>query len=231
MNHLNLISFICLIFFIVFIKVIMRKPVKVRDTFLKLQLLIVLLYNIGIIIIFPYKVPVEFSTLSYFLVPIIVLFNIKDLRIWAVYTALLSGGIYYVSMILYGTTLYGHFPVYSVITSLFNHGSLLAYALVSLGNNEFKISESRIIRYGLLLNAAWALAIRQIVLHPGRIFIYEILDGWLVTTFFPNMLYVSYPVYYICLVYILYSSPKLIFNLNKLLKPKTQIISEEYNPV
>ena len=231
MNNLDLVSFICLILFFIFIKVIMRKPVKVRDTFLKVQLLIVLIYNIGIIIVFPYKVPVEFSTLSYFLVPIIVLFNIKELRIWAVYTALLSGVIYYISMILYGTTLYGHFPVYSVVTSLFNHGSLLAYALVSLGNYEFKKSESKIIRFGLLLNAGWALSIRQLVLHPGRIFIYEILDGWIVTTFFPNMLYVFYPIYYVSLVYVLFMSPKVIFGLRRLLQPKTTQIQEEYSPV
>ena len=120
------------------------KSQKIRDTFLKIQLIIVLLYNLGIIIVFPYKVPVEFSTLAYFIVPIIVLFNIKELKIWAVYAALLAGLGYYFSMILYGNTLYGHFPVYSVVTSLFNHGSLLAYALITLGTHNFKKTEAKI---------------------------------------------------------------------------------------
>lgn len=231
MNNLNLISFICLILFFIFIKVIIRKPLYIRDAFLKTQLLIILLYNIAIIIIFPYKVPVEFSTLSYFLVPIIVLFNIKDLRIWAVYTALLSGAGYYISMILYGNVLYSSFPVYSVVTSLFNHGSLLAFALVSLGNDKFKKSERKIIWGGLLFNALWALSIRHLILHPGRIFIYEIMDGFIVKTFFPNMLYIFYPIYYICLVYLLFISPKLIFGLGRVLQPKTKEVQEEYSPV
>ena len=226
MSNLNLLSAICLILFVVYIYIMIHKSEKIRNTLLKIQLFIVFGYNIFVIIQFPYKIPVEFSTVSYFLVPLIVLFNIKSLRIWAVYSALLSGLGYYGSMILFGDILYGHFPAYSVFTSLFNHGSLLAYAFINLATMKFKRGESRVIWIGLTINAVWSSLIKPIVLHPGRIFIYEILDANLVRSFsFTNEYLVLFvPIYYVLFVYTLYKSPHMVLYINKILTKRADKI-------
>jgi hypothetical protein len=201
----------------------LKKSEKIVDLFLKIQLLIVLLYNTGIIIVFPYKVPVEFSTLSYFVVPFIVLLNVKELRIWAAYTALLSGAGYYISMVLYGNDLFGHFPVYSVVTSLFNHGSLLAYSIIVILTYNIKKRDKYILLGGVFFNIVWALSLRQFVLHPGRIFIYEILDAYLVKAYFPNSNFTGVIIYFIIVFSLLFLSMKLVYVANHIYKQKVLI--------
>ena len=196
------------------------KPEKTRNGFMFFQLLIVLLYNTFIIIIFPYKVPVEFSTLSYFVVPFIVLFNIKDLKLWAAFSALLSGGGYFLSMVVNGNGLYSHFPVYSVATSLFNHGSLLAFAVITLLTYDIKKNDKYILLGGVLFNITWATLIRPFVLHPGRIFILEILDASIVRMYYPGSLYIGIPVYFVIAFSLLFLSIKIVYVTNNLYKNK-----------
>jgi hypothetical protein len=218
MGYLNIIATICLLGFMIYTKYLVKQNPDRQRYFLKIQLFIVLLYNIGIIIIFPQKIPVEFSTIAYFIVPIIMLFDIKEFEIWAVYASLLAGIGYYVSMILYGTALYGDFPTYSWTTSIYNHGALLSFSIVKLRTTTYSRQESYIIWIGLSIIAIWSLTLRPVVTQPGRIFIYEILDGKIVSSFFPNMQIIMYPIYYILLVFGLYKSPFILLKLNEKLK-------------
>lgn len=228
MTHLNIISFFCLLLFIYYILIMLKKSEQVRNTFLNVQLLIVLLYNIFIIIVFPFKVPVEFSTLSYFVVPFIALFNIKDLKLWSAFSALLSGAGYYVSMISFGTALYGNFPVYSVLTSLFNHGSLLAYAVITILTVDINKNDKYILAAGVAFNCFWALALRPFVLHPGRIFIYEILDANLVANILPNLQIIMVPVYFMISITIVYLIMKLMYVANNWYQSKEKYSQEKY---
>ena len=219
MGYLNVVSFFCLILFILEMRYLLKVDKNKRDLVLKIQLLLVLGYNIAIHIIQWGKTPVEFSTVTYFVVPVIVLFNFDKVKNWAVYSSLLSGFFYYVSMILFGQYLYGHFPAYSVYTSIFNHGTVLTFAIVSLMTIEFKRSDRYIIWIGLALNCIWSLSLRPIVNHPGRIFIYEILDANVVKHFLPNNLGIGLPIYYVLLILVLYYSASLVHGLNtKMLK-------------
>lgn len=228
MAHLNLISIICLLLFIYYIKVMLTKTEKIRNTLLNIQLLIVLIYNVIIIIVFPFKVPVEFSTLSYFVVPFIALFNIKDLKLWSAFSALLAGGGYYFSMVVYGNGLYGNFPAYSIVTSLFNHGSLLAYALITILTVDINKNDKYILAGGVAFNCIWALILRPFVLHPGRVFILEILDANFVKTFFPNYLLVGIPIYFIVVVGLVYFTMKWMYAMNDWSKNKQTVEKKEY---
>lgn len=231
MAFLNIISVFCLLLFLYYVKVMLTKTEKIRNTMLNIQLLIVLLYNVFIIIVFPFKVPVEFSTLSYFVVPFIALFNIKDLKIWAAFTALLSGGGYYFSMISYGQGLYGNFPAYSIITSLFNHGSLLAYAFITILTIDIKKRDKYILASGVAFNCTWALIMRPFVLHPGRVFILEILDAYLVKRYLPYLPILTIPLYFAFVVGLVYLSMKAMYMMNYWYKNKKVIKQEEYKVV
>jgi len=178
--------------------------------------------------VFPYKVPVEFSTLSYFVVPFIALFNIKDLKIWAAFTALLSGGGYYISMIANGNGLYGNFPVYSIVTSLFNHGSLLAYAIITILTIKIEKKDKYILAGGVAFNCIWALMIRPFVLHPGRIFILEILDAYVVKTYFPNHQLIATPIYFAIVVGLVYLAMRVMYMMNGWYQKREIVDEKEY---
>ena len=128
-----------------------------------------------------------------------------------------SGFFYYVSMVLAGDTMYGDFPIYSYSTSLFNHGTLIIYSLIVAKDIKFKSKEIHIIHIGLLLTMIYALLMRPIITHPGRIFIYMILDAELVKAYFLNIKHIMYPVYYILFGLYLYFSGYVVFLLNKIL--------------
>ncbi len=228
MTHLNLISVFCLLLFMFYIKVMLTKPERFRNTFLNIQLLIVLVYNIFIIIVFPFKVPVEFSTLSYFVVPFIALFKIKDLKLWSAFSALLAGGGYYFSMISYGNGLYGDFPVYSILTSLFNHGSLLAYAIITILTIDINKNDKYILAGGVAFNCIWALLLRPFVLHPGRIFIFEILDAYVVHTYVPYIKFLMIPLYFVIAISMVYLTMKLMYMMNSWYKKKEISNKQEY---
>ena len=222
MGYLNIIALICLILFMLYSNYLVKQNEAKRRKYLKIQLFIVLLYNIGIHMVFPQKLPIEFSTVAYFVVPVIILFDMKEFEIWAVYASLLAGIGYYVSMLLYGTALYGHFPTYSWATSIYNHGALLSFSIVKLITTPYNRKDSYIIWIGLLLCAVWSLVLRPVVTQPGIIFIYEILDGGVVPLMFPNMKFLMYPVYYLLLFFVLYKSPHLLIRINQSMRKRVK---------
>lgn len=220
MGHLNIISLFWLVLLVFYSRYLLKLDEKVRTRFLKVQLSLTLLYNIGMLFVFPWKYPIELSTTSYFIVPIIVLLNIKSLKVWGVYTSILTGGIYFIAMLTVGNYLYGNYPAYSVYTSIYNHGALLSFAYVTLKTMEFRKSERIIIWIGIVFSAAWAYALRPIVTFTGRIFIYEVLDGLLIKTYFSNSLVIGYSIYYILLVGGLILSANMVHSLsNKIYNP------------
>ncbi len=217
-GFLNILSSFCVLVIIGYTRFLLSKPKEVQYKVIKIQLFFVLLYNIVIHIIVPTKIPVELSTISYFIVPIILYFNIKKLYVWAVYASFISGFFYYISMILVGDAMYGDFPIYSYSTSLFNHGTLIVYSIIVSKHIAFKNKEIHIIHFGLILTIVYALLIRPIVTHPGRIFIYMILDATLVKVYFLEIKSIIYPVYYILLALFLYFSGYSVFLLNKIFR-------------
>lgn len=214
MGHYNVISLIWVILLFFYIKYVVKLEEDKRNLFIKIQVLLVLLYNIGQFIVFPWKYPIELSTTSYFVVPIIVLFNIRKLNIWAVWVSIFIGVAYFGGMILAGNYMYSHFPVYSVLTSIFNHGSLLSYGIIMLYMEEFKKEQRYIIWIGIILSAGWAYMLRPFVTHNIRIFIYDVLDATFVQAFL-NSSVIGYIVYYILLVIGLYYSANYVHALSK----------------
>lgn len=215
MGYYNVISLLWIVLLFFYIKYVSKLDEETRNKFLKIQILLVLLYNIGQLIVFPWKFPIEFSTTSYFVVPIIVLFNIDKLKGWTVYASVFIGVIYFLGMIVAGNYMYSHFPVYSVLTSIFNHGSLLSYGIITLMTSSFDKSDRYIIWIGITLSAAWAYLLRPFVTFTGRVFIYEVLDGALIKSFLPNNLVFGYILYYLILIPSLVLSANFVHSLNR----------------
>ena len=168
-------------------------------------------------IMIPGKIPVELSTVAYFIVPLTILLGIKKLKIWAVYSALLSGIIYYSAMILFGTQIYSDYPPYTVYMAIYNHGALLTYSYITLSTTMFYKKDSYIIWIGIVLSILWALALRPLVIVTKRIFIYDILDAFWAYKYFPDLLVITVPIFYILFAAFIYFSVNSMYVLNKII--------------
>lgn len=217
MDHLNELSIVLVIGMVFYVRFLLHTTPKTRTTLIHVQLFLTLLYNVGILFVIPGKVPVELSTVAYFVIPTIVFLNLTKIDNWAVYSAVMAGGIYYLAMVVFGTRIYGDYPPYSVYTSLFNHASVLTYAIVTLKLKPFPKQDRYIIWIGLALSIVWALLIRPVVTHTGIIFIYEILDASIVSLYFEHLVPFSTIGYYILLAVFLYTSSNLVHWLSKAL--------------
>lgn len=217
MNHLNMLSSLVLIFHFLLIHFLLKQSKKTQQIVLKIQLLLVLIYSIGYMLMIPGKIPVELSTVAYFIVPLTILFGIKKLKIWAVYSALLSGIIYYSAMILYGTQIYSNYPPYTVYMAIYNHGALLTYSYITLATTMFYKKDRYIIWIGIMLSILWALAIRPLVIVTKRIFIYDVLDAFWAYKYFPDLLIVAVPIFYILFAVFVYYSVNSMYILNKVI--------------
>ncbi len=223
MNHLNILSSLVLIFHFLLIFFLLKQSKKTQQIVLKIQLLPVLIYSTGYMIMIPGKIPVELSTVAYFIVPLTILFGIKKLKIWAVYSALLSGIIYYSAMILFGTKIYSDYPPYTVYMAIYNHGALLTYSYITLSTTIFYKKDRYIIWIGIIFSILWALALRPLVIVTKRIFIYDVIDAFWAYKYFPDLLVVAVPLFYILFAAFIYFSVNSMYVINKVInKPQSK---------
>ena len=157
--------------------------------------------------------PVEFSSIASFSVPIILLVGFEKGRIWAAYSGLMAGFFYYVTMIIAGGTIYESYEPYQIYLSLFSHGIVYLCGLVLLKTQKFDLPEFYKPLAGVgcvLLNAR---LLRPFADSGMRIFIYEIMEGRHVRDLFPGVNIA--PVYYVILTGLLVLTVVLFFKLNK----------------
>ena len=164
--------------------------------------------------------PVEFSALAYFFVPLILLFKVKGLYVWAAYSGLLAGGGYFLSVIAFGKWAYVHYTNERIAAAYFCHGILLLLSL-------FITEQSRFCEKScwLLVTALSLVGLRTLMLYGlfngGRgIFIYELLFAYLPLRLFGAWIL---PIYYIALFVLLILSFKLFFKLNFRLNKKRSL--------
>lgn len=174
----------------------------------------ILLLTINIVKIFvvDYFIPVEFSTVSYYVVPAILLFRVKKLEIWAAYAGLMAGFFYYLTMMIQGGIIYESYHPLTIHASLFCHGALLFLSLFKLKNESYNKNKRYILLLGLFIMIFWALIMRQYLQTDERIFIYELLDGVYVTTFTDSSILLL--IYYVSIISLVVKSTSLIFSLN-----------------
>jgi len=213
MYGINAFSIISLLVILYSLKLIISQPTKKQQKIFRILLSLVFLLNAYQIYKNPHDIPVEFSTVTYFSTSIIVLLNIKFLRVWAMYSALMSGFFYYLTMILNGGAIYHLYEPLNIYKSLFSHGVMLLYGLYMLRTIEFK-KRPYLLMLGNLMIVSWAIYIRPQITINTRLFIYELIDAVHVKSISDSfqVLYVS--MYYVVLVITVFYAINLIFKLN-----------------
>ncbi len=176
--------------------------------------------------------PVEYSSVAYFAVPIILLTRIKRAQSWAAYSGIVAGFFYYMTLIIAGGRVYAAYPPYDIYISVYCHGSLYLCGLVSLKTNKYALSDRFILLSGNVCVALNAYVLRPIAEGKTRIFIYELMDGMFVKQAFPSVLwnYVM-PAYYILMAGCILLSVSLFFRLNKMYHDKNSRANRESNSV
>ena len=96
---------------------------------LVLSMLSLLLLSVRLLFLFQdrevlQRIPVEFSAVAYFAVPLIILSGSRKLLPWASYSGLIAGFFYYATMIIAGGKIYAEYSVNEIYLSLFSHGVL-----------------------------------------------------------------------------------------------------------
>ncbi len=161
--------------------------------------------------------PVEYSSVAYFVVPVILLTGIKKAQSWASYSGIIAGFFYYMTLILAGGKVYADYRPNDVYISLYCHGSLYLCGLVSLKTNRFKRSDRFLLLGGNACVALYAYLLRPIAEGKARIFIYELMDGLYVKQLFPESAWgYLMPVYYLLMFGFLLLSVRLFFKLNNM---------------
>lgn len=143
------------------------------------------------------RIPAEFSTVAYFIVPIILLFNLKRSQSWAAYSGLMAGFFYYMAAIVLGGRIYAEYPPYDIYISMFCHGVLYLCGLVTIGTRPWPSKDGYRLALGIACVAVRALLLRPYVIGAENMFIYMLLDGDLIKWLFPKTLWAALlPVYY-----------------------------------
>lgn len=172
-------------------------------------------------VIFPFvkgeiRIPVEFSTVAYFVVPAILLLRLEKCRVWAAYSGLMAGFFYYMTMIAAGGRIYGEVPPYDVYISLICHGSLYLTGFVSIGTREYREKEGYKLLLGVCLVVGHSLLVRPFAEEYGRIFLYELLDGAFLRNLLPSHLWsIGAPGYYVVMIGLVLLSMKNFFRDNQ----------------
>lgn len=154
------------------------------------------------LVIYPFfyhiiKIPAEFSTVAYFLVPTIFLARKQTLHSWAAYSGLTAGFFYYAAMILAGQTIYGADAPVDVCISLLCHGSLYFIGSVSICTERYPRKGWGMLFVGTCYVALRAAILRPLVLGRNRMLIYLLIDAAPARLIFPESAWSRIlPVYY-----------------------------------
>ena len=160
--------------------------------------------------------PVEFSTVAYFLVPLILLASIKGLRSWAAYSGLMAGFFYYMAAIFAGGPIYCSYPPDDIYISLFCHGALYLCGFVTIGTERFSAKDAPKLAAGVALVAAHAALLRPLVAGDDRMLIYMLLDAAVIRRFFPQAAWAfALPAYYISVAALVVMTIRCFFRKNR----------------
>lgn len=190
----------------VFARRVSRRPVDAAGRIVRRACALLLVGNLlRYLVIYPavyhiIKIPAEFSTMAYFLVPAILLSRHRNLDCWAAYSGLMAGFFYYMAMIFAGETLYGKETLLNVGISLFCHGCLYFCGLVTIATERCPRRAAVGLLLGVVYIAARAALLRPLVLGRKQMLIYILIDAIPARILFPDELWPTIlPIYYILL--------------------------------
>jgi len=213
----NIIS--CVSFFLMLI--LSKILEKTRKSELILRIISIILFTYKVIYYIAENVkgnisiPVEISSISYFLMFVILTFKIKKLFGVGAFFGIIAGLGYFSFYALFGFTLANSFTTKQILIGCFSHGYLLVSGLYLFKNNKFDEKEQLYIWITILAMLCWSLVFYDIEMR-GITFIYYIIKPEFLFVF-SNMIFnvLLLILYYGILITAFYFVIKMFFNFNK----------------
>jgi hypothetical protein len=237
MLGLNVFSLLVFIAVNIIAAEISRKCEDKRNHILRLICLFLLTFNVCRYALSPFigrgvKVPVEFSSVAYFIAPLFMLTRIRKLQGWAIYSGLMAGFFYYTAMIVSGGKIYGAYPPYETYISLCCHGTLYLLGAIGIKTRKPEASDGLILPLGVGLVALNAYLLRPIADVGARLLIYELMDGIFIKKLLPSSLRNNIlPAYYIVISALVLLSVILFHRLNTVAYKKAEDSVKKSGPV
>lgn len=221
MYGLNAVAFVFFISISLFAYRLCKCSVASRKRIISVLCMTLLLGNaVRYMVIYPFiegvvRIPVEFSTVAYFAVPMILLTARKNMRSWAAYSGLMAGFFYYIAMVAAGGPLYNTYPPYETFISMLCHGTLYLCGFVITGTEIYDFREAPKLISGVALVAARAILLRPIAEGGERLLIYTLLDGVCIKKLLPQSAWgIALPIYYVAVAALVLVTIKVFFKLS-----------------
>ena len=159
-------------------------------------------------------IPVEISTISYFLMFVILIFKIKSLYGVGAFFGIMAGIGYFAFYIFLGFTVANSLAIKDILIGCFSHGFLFIAGLFLFKHYQIEKSDTAKIWISIFAMLCWALVFYDIEM-PGITFIYYIIKPEFLLVF-PNMSFnvLLLMIYYVVLVVVFWGVVKLFYKIN-----------------
>lgn len=165
-----------------------------------------------------FLIPVEISSISYFLIPIILTFKIKKLYKVASFFGIAAGLGFYLFYCVFGFAVRANFEVTDLLISIFSHSYLLTAGLQLMFTEKFE-NQPKTIWITILAMLCWAMAFYDFNMR-GITFVYYIVKPTYLCIFSSNTLnFLLIVLFYAVVVTIFALVVKLFFVVNNKLHP------------
>ncbi|OHE40418.1 MAG: hypothetical protein A2102_00375 [Tenericutes bacterium GWF2_38_8] len=152
------------------------------------------------------KIPLEFSTMSYFIFSISVIFNIKKLSSVAAFCAFVSGIGYLLSFMVIGNQYFENNGFQLAVMAFLNHSILFLGSMLLVKQIDFNSKEiSNILKFTFVY-VFYVIIMNQLIPFTQQyIFIRVLLGADLLSSLFPNHVFTSYEyLLYFLLIFTIY---------------------------
>lgn len=174
------------------------------------------------------SIPVEISSISYFLIPLILTFKIKKLYVVASFLGVASGLGFFLFYILIGFTVSTNFTIAEFLISVFSHSYLLTAGLQIMFRNRF-VNKPQTIWLAMLGVICWSMAFYDFA-NRGLTFIYYIIKPSYLCVFSSNVLNIfSVIIFYAIVLVLFHFAVKLFFRVNNKINKNTTDFNEQCN--
>lgn len=152
------------------------------------------------------KIPIEYSTLTYFIFSITVLFNLKKSIPLASFMGFISGLGYLLSFIFLANNYFEHNGLYVTLMAYINHSILFVGSIILMKDYTFqKIAKKDILRFTSFYIFYVIIIERVVTFSQSSIFIRMLLGGDILKELFPQITPSSYDyLFYFFILLIIY---------------------------
>lgn len=190
-----------------------------QKTFLIVSALCILIYKLieytqyGLLLQ-PYKIPLEYSTMAYFIYSITIIFNFSKMKALAAFASFISGFGYLISFMFLAPDFILNNGVYLTSFAFINHSILFIGSLLLMSEHHYTKYDNKLILNYTLFYVVYVVIINHIVEFPqSYIFIRLLLGGNFLNYIYPSISYTSYDyLLYFILLLITYKFSLHLFN-------------------